>query len=107
LLQANRSIYQSILGRDGDITGAILSVVVDGNDTAITKEGERNQEIAIELLCILSEDVLNRSMMARQANLLSGLIRYLRCMDIDDTSTATAMQRDRLKQCIQQLSAVL
>jgi hypothetical protein len=115
LLQMNRSVYQSILGSDCSIAGAISSVVVNENagiaTTAATIEtGERNQEIAIELLCILSEDVFNRSMMAKQANLLSCMIRYLRSMDIDDTSTATTkntIQRDRLKQCITQLSKVL
>jgi hypothetical protein len=108
LLQMNRSVYQSILGSDCSIAGAISSVVVNENagiaTTAATIEtGERNQEIAIELLCILSEDVFNRSMMAC-------MIRYLRSMDIDDTSTATTkntIQRDRLKQCITQLSKVL
>ena len=105
LLETNQSIYQSILGRDCNITGAILSVVV--NDISLTT-GESMQEIAIDLLCTLSDDVFNRSMMARQANLLSGMIRYLRRMDIDDTvPTRNTIQRDRLKQCVAQLSAVL
>ena len=106
LLETNQSIYQSILGRDCNITGAVSSVVVM-NDISLTT-GESMQEIAIELLCTLSDDVFNRSMMARQANLLSGMIRYLRRMDIDDTvPTRNTIQRDRLKQCVAQLSAVL
>ena len=106
LLETNQSIYQSILGRDCNITGAVSSVVVM-NDISLTT-GESMQEIAIDLLCTLSDDVFNRSMMARQANLLSGMIRYLRRMDIDDTvPTRNTIQRDRLKQCVAQLSAVL
>ena len=77
--------------------------------TTIAARGESNQEIAIELLCILTEDVLNRPVMAQQANLLSGLIRYVRRMDIDDSTAVTRemIQRDRLKLCITQLSAAL
>lgn len=118
LLKSNTCVFSSILGRDSRIVGAISSVVVvmyDGHawshdvTTTIAARGESNQEIAIELLCILTEDVLNRPVMAQQANLLSGLIRYVRRMDTDDSTAVTRemIQRDRLKLCITQLSAAL
>jgi hypothetical protein len=126
LLRTNRPLYQSLLGRNIVILQAITyiandidnnsfqimdSVYDDDHDDSITATTNvSNQEMAIDLLCILSDDVFNRRIMAHQSNLLSGMIRYFRTVGTvqqEQGTTSVVVQRDTLKQRIAQLASVL
>jgi hypothetical protein len=112
-------LFKTVVARQMGVVEAITYVA----DISLRQENENRschslQEIAVQLLFVLSSDVFNRRIMARQSHVLPSMIRFVRgsrrdILTSESTNNTTSRtdnsshHRETMKRCIAQLVAVL
>jgi hypothetical protein len=112
-------LFKTVVARQMGVVEAITYVA----DISLRQENENRschslQEIAVQLLFVLSSDVFNRRIMARQSRVLPSMIRFVRgsrrdILTSESTNNTTSRtdnsnyHRETMKRCIAQLVAVL
>lgn len=111
LLQACPS-FSLVAARQKGVVEAITHVA-HSSLQELGDENDENRVVAIQLLYTLSYDVFNRRLMARRANVLSSMIRFVRGIGVGASNSnisgtpSSGLHRDAIKERISQLVAVM